>query len=100
MPVVDAYSWPIWSCTNRGSQAGFEQVGGVGASEEVEVESAREAELFAVPSHSSDQGRLNDKASAPAWEQVERARVTAAVGEPVFEDARRPSPNGEHAAAL
>lgn len=66
----------------------------------MDVEALGQPELRAVPTKPPQERGLHDQCAAFAGEQVERARVTATVGQPVLEDARCPSPDREHAAAL
>lgn len=93
-PVAHLVLYEPWVPT------GFEQVGGVGASEGVQVKPVGQAQFLVVPPHASDQRRHADQATAFAGEQVKDAGFTAAVGEPVLQDARCPSTDGEHAAWL
>lgn len=80
--------------------AGLEKVGGVRAAQGVDVDPFGEPELGAVAPDPAQERRLDDESAAFAGEQVEGTAVAAAVGEPVLEDARRPAPHREHAAAL
>lgn len=78
----------------------FEEVSGVRTTERVEIEPIGESQLLAVAPDPSDQSRLDDQSAAFAGEEVQGARITAAVGEPVLDDAGRPPPDSENAPRL
>ena len=79
----------------------FYEVGGIGAPQRVQIQSARQLQVTAVAAEPTQQGAFGNECALLAGEQVDAVvHVGLAVGQPVADHFGRPIEDRQHAASF